>query len=202
MLTELPEVPDPRGCWQEPACPHSCIQAAPGGTGAHPSSHEPGLVLRTDPEQCSVYGEGGCSSAEGSEEQTHPPAIRPLWTFTAGLTCQALGTRRELGLLPLQSSLPSRGRQWVGARAIDRKCHFVPGAGQGHRERSAPQRLLDYAGGHVRWGQADPELPAPPSSGSASPPHPRAVQSSCPLWFPANEGNSTHPETRLLPAGI
>lgn len=84
------------------------------GTGAHPSSHEPGLVLRTDPEQCSVYGEGA-EAVQGSGEQTHPPAIRPLWTFTAGLTCQALGTRRELGLLPLQSSLPGGDRQWVGA---------------------------------------------------------------------------------------
>ena len=62
------------------------------GTGAHPSSHEPGLVLRTDPEQCSVYGEGA-EAVQGSGEQTHPPAIRPPWTFTAGLTCQALGTR-------------------------------------------------------------------------------------------------------------
>ena len=69
--------------------------------------------------------------------------------------------------------------------------------------RCSPAPPGPYAGGHVRWGQADPELPAPtPGSGSASPPHPGAVQSSCPLWFLLMKGNSTHPETRLLPAGI
>ena len=192
-----PQVPSPRGCRQEP---HSASSRLLRGTRARPSSLEPGLVLRPDPDQRSVYG-GGAEAVQGSGEQTHPPASRP-WTFTAGLTCQALGTKRAGA--PVSAELAARQGQTMGrSRAIDRKCHFVPSAGQGHG-RGAPQLLLDPMRGAMCDGdrQTLSCLLPPPARALPPLPTPRAVQSSCPLWFLLMKGNSTHPETRLLPAGI
>lgn len=127
MLTEIPRCPAPM------AVSGSLTLLHPGCSGytSSPRSREPGLVLRPDLDQRSVYG-GGAEAVQGSGEQTYPPASRP-WTFTAGLTCQALGTRRAGALV--SAELAARQGQTMGrSRAIDGKCHFVPSAGQGPGE--------------------------------------------------------------------
>lgn len=172
MLTVLPRCPAPVAVGGSRRVLTLLHPGCSRGTPACPSSHEPGLVLRTDLDQCSVYG-GGAEAVPGSGEQPHPPAIRP-WTFTAGLTCQALGTRRERAGAPVSAELAARQGQTMGrSRAIDRKCHFVPSAGQGHG-RGAPQLLLDPMRGAMCNGdrqtlscllpppaRAPPPLPTP-----------------------------------------